>query len=44
MKLPEYQNSSAGGVAKPFNGAILLESVRVAFQKLRTEIESGVRS
>jgi hypothetical protein len=32
MKLNEYLNSSAGGVAKPFDGAILLESVRVTLQ------------
>jgi hypothetical protein len=32
MKLPGYRNGSAGGVAKPFDGAILLESGRVALQ------------
>ena len=32
MKLPGYWNGSAGGIAKPFDGAILLESVRVALQ------------
>ena len=30
VKLPGYQRGSAGGIAKPFDGAILLESVRVA--------------
>jgi hypothetical protein len=32
MKLAGYRNGSARGVAKPFDGAILLESVRVALQ------------
>jgi len=32
VKLPGYRNGSAGGVAKPFDGVILLESVRVAFE------------
>jgi hypothetical protein len=32
MKLPGYRNGSAGVVAQPFDGAILLESFRVALQ------------
>ena len=34
MKLPEYRNSSAGGVAMPFDGAILLESVWSGLPKI----------
>ena len=30
--IPGYRNGSADAVAKPFDGAILLESVRVALQ------------
>jgi len=39
MKLSGYRNGRAGGVAKPFDGAILS-----GLAKLRAELESGVGS